>query len=377
MEWIEMSGNLKYWIWLSSLIKVPLKKRLRLLEHFTDPAYLWEAGESELKSLGFCAPRMIGCILDKEARHAADGLMENMYRCDAFAVTLHDRSYPQMLKYIPDPPVVLYVRGKLVKDEVCFSVVGSRRASLYGLDMARKLSMELAKHGVTIVSGLARGIDSKAHLGALEGGGRTIAVLGCGIDIVYPPENRELMDRIIKSGAVISEYLPGTWPAPFFFPARNRIISGLSRGVAIVEAGARSGSLITADFALEQGRDVFAIPGNINSINSLGTNRLIRDGAIAVTGAGDILDELNIRRNMGNEMCFPKKPPEINLGAEERQISMESRTIAQRLTEGPAHIDVIARDCGISPKVVSSVLVMLELSGFVEQLPGKFYKLSE
>jgi DNA processing protein len=372
-----MTGNIKYWIWLSSLVKVPLRKRLRLLKHFTDPAYIWDAGESELKSLGFCSPRIISQITDKEARLAADALMERMHRCDAYAVTLNDRAYPKMLKYIADPPVVLYVRGKFVKDEICVSVVGSRRASHYGLEMARKLSMELAKHGVTVVSGMARGIDSKAHFGALEGGGRTIAVLGCGVDIVYPPENWELMDRIISSGAVISEYLPGTEPTPFYFPARNRIISGLSRGVAIVEAGGRSGSLITADFALEQGRDVYAVPGNINSVNSIGTNRLIRDGAIIITGAGDILDELNVSHHGINVLCTSKILPDICLGGNDRQISMEGKTIAQRLMAGPAHVDVIARDCGISVQAASSVLVMLELSGFVEQLPGKFYKLAE
>lgn len=370
-----MTDNLKYWIWLSSLVKVPLRKRLRLLELFTDPAYIWEAGESELKSLGFCSPRIIKCITDKDARRSADKLMERMYRCDAFAVTLHDRAYPQMLKNIADPPLVLYIRGKLVKDEICVAVVGSRRATYYGLEMARRLSMELVKHGITIVSGLARGIDSKAHLGALDGGGRTIAVLGCGVDRVYPPENGELMERIIRSGAVISEYLPGTTPMPFHFPARNRIISGLSRCVTIVEAGAKSGSLITADFALEQGRDVFAVPGNINSANSLGTNRLIRDGAIIVTGAGDILDELNLRSHGENALCSPRIPPDINIGGEERQISIEGGMIAQRLMNGPAHIDIIARDCGISPQAASYALMMLELSGFVEQLPGKFYKL--
>lgn len=372
-----MTGNLKYWIWFSSLVKVPLKKRLGLLKYFTDPAYIWEAGENELKSLGFLTPCIISRITDKETRREVNTLIERLYRCDACAVTLHDPAYPQMLKHIADPPVVLFVRGKLVKDEICVSVVGSRRATHYGLEMARKLSGELARHSVTVVSGLARGIDSKAHLGALEGGGRTIAVLGCGVDVVYPPENSGLMDRIISSGAVISEFLPGTGPMPYNFPARNRIISGLSRGVAIVEAGGRSGSLITADFALEQGRDVYAVPGNINSVNSLGTNRLIRDGAIIVTGAGDILDELNIKHHGENALYTAKKLPNINLGGQERQLSIEGRTIAQKLMAGPAHIDVIARDCGISPQVTSSVLVMLELSGFVEQLPGKFYKIAE
>lgn len=365
-----MVSNLKYWIWLSSLVKISPRRRVQLLDHFGDPALIWECTEAELRTLHLCTPQMLAAIMDRQSRKEVPRLIDEIGRCDINAITINDSLYPVDLKNIPDPPVVLYYKGKLESDAVCVAVVGSRIATPYGLEMARQLSQELAKHGVTIISGMARGIDSKAHSGALEGGGRTVAVLGCGVDIVYPSENISLMNKICQYGAVISEYLPGTPPIPFNFPARNRIISGLSQGVAIVEANEKSGSLITADFALEQGRDVYAVPGNINSMNSTGTNKLIKDGAKIVTNAGDILDELKISHGANNNLCRERQLRSVSLGGDER-------TIAQRLLNGPAHIDIIARDCGISIQLAGSVLVMLELSGFVEQLPGKFYKLAE
>lgn len=365
-----MVSNIKYWIWLSSLVKISPRKRLQLLDYFGDPALIWEASEAELKALHFVTPQMAVCILDKQSRKMIPTLYDEIGKCDADIITMQDGRYPEALRSIPDPPVVLYCRGKLEKNAVCIAIVGSRRATQYGLDIAAKLSRELAGHGVTIVSGMARGIDSKAHSGALENGGKTIAVLGCGVDIVYPSENLELMKKICRCGAVISEYLPGTPPMAFNFPARNRIISGLSQGIAIVEANEKSGSLITADFALEQGRDVYAVPGNINSSNSQGTNRLIRDGAKVVTNAGDILDELKISHGDMNYLCNIRNIPDSIMGNDEK-------SIAQRLQNGPAHIDTIARDCGISIQLASSVLVMLELSGFIEQLPGKYYRLAE
>ncbi len=364
-----MQSELKYWVWLSILEGVSPRRKYILLEHFGDPAYIWEAGEAELKRSGLCTPKAISRLTDREAKNSISVAMEQIKKCDADVITLHDRCYPSALKFTADPPTVLYCRGNMISDEICVAVVGSRRATWYGLDMAKRLSRALAGHGVTVVSGMARGVDSQAHLGAIEGGGRTIAVLGCGVDMTYPPENRELMKKIVENGAVISEYPPGTKPVPYNFPARNRIISGLSKGVAIVEASERSGSLITADFALEQGRDVFAVPGNINSAYSTGTNRLIREGAKIVTGVEDIIDELDLGKT-ADTMIYTDKKSGLKLSGDEK-------SIAQRLVCGPVHIDVIARDCGLSIPIASSVLVMLELSGFVEQLPGKFYKLVE
>lgn len=389
-----MDSNLKYWLWLSSLVKISPRKRLALLNHFKNPALLWEAGENELRASQLCTPKIISYIMDNDIKRNADKLTARVLASDIGVITIHDESYPRMLKYTADPPAVLYCRGRLVPDELCVAVVGSRKATWYGLDTSKRLSSELARHGVTVVSGMARGVDSKAHCGALEAGGRTIAVLGCGVDIVYPKENFKLMDEICRRGAVISEFLPGTEPIPFNFPARNRIISGLTQGVVIVEASEKSGSLITADFALEQGRDVFAVPGNINSMNSSGTNRLIREGARIITCAGDILDEINIKHDDRLDFCAEKKYRDMkpalnplltdeagkqscsgcgeNAGA---QIGIDEKTIAEKLLNGPAHIDVIAHDCGISVQLAGSILLMLELSGFVEQLPGKFYRL--
>ncbi len=363
-----MDSEVKYWVWLSMLTEVSPRRKHILLEYFKDPAYIWEAGEAELKASGLCTPKVIHSLTDSDTRKSTTAAIEQIKKCDANIVTHNDQAYPSALRAIADPPVVLYCRGRLQKDEVCVAVVGSRRATWYGLDMAKRLSRELAGYGVTVVSGMARGVDSKAHLGALEGGGRTIAILGCGVDIAYPPENRDLMKQIICSGAVISEYPPGTKPIPYNFPARNRIISGLSRGVTIVEASDKSGSLITADFALEQGRDVFSVPGNINSINSTGTNRLIQEGAKIVTRVEDIIEELNLNTKTENINNAGRKFRGLDLNGDEK-------SIAQRLICGPVHIDAIVRDCGLSIQIASSILVMLELSGFVEQLPGKFYKL--
>ncbi|HOA55445.1 MAG: DNA-processing protein DprA [Acetivibrionales bacterium] len=365
-----MKSNVKYWIWLNSLVKVTPRVKYQLLKYFGDPVLVWEADEAELRASGLCTRRTVGHLTDKTARGHAERAFESLKRCDADVITIYDSSYPELLKHIDDPPLALYCRGRLENDSVYIAVVGSRRATWYGLDMAKRLSREMAKHGVTIVSGMARGVDSHAHRGALESGCRTVAVLGCGIDTVYPPENRGLMDEIIKHGAVISEFLPGTEPARYNFPARNRIISGISLGVTVVEAGEKSGSLITADYALEQGREVFAVPGNINSYNSTGTNKLIREGAKIVTGVGDILDELKIGHNSQKSYNDVKK-------TELMKLSRDEKTIAQRLLNGPVHLDVISRECGMSVQMTSSILLMLELSGFVEQLPGNYYKLVE
>jgi len=363
-------NNLFYWVWLSSLVRISPRKRFELLNYYKEPALIWHSTERELKSLPFLTPQALSQLTDRQLRKDANRHFEDLYTEGIDIVHFNDNKYPEYLKDIYDPPVVLYVKGKLDSGEKCLAVVGSRRATAYGLCMAERISAELAKSGITVVSGMARGIDSKAHNGALSVNGRTIAVLGCGLDIVYPYENRELMKNIANSGAVISEFLPGVPPIPYNFPARNRIISGISLGVAIIEANEKSGSLITANYALEQGRDVFAVPGNINSMNSAGTNRLIRDGAIIVTAVSDILDELNIGYEAKNPFYLKKSFPKS-------EFTNDEILVAKKLTDGPVHIDLLARDSGLSVQMVGSILVMLELKGFVEQLPGKFYKLSE
>lgn len=277
-------------------------------------------------------------------------------------VQWEDPSYPGLLRTIADPPRILYLRGTLRdEDRTAVAVVGARRASAYGIAVAEWLGQELARCAVTVVSGLARGIDAAAHRGALRGGGRTIAVLGCGVDIAYPPEHARLMAQIIEAGAVLAEYPPGTPPLKHHFPARNRIISGLSLGVVVVEGREDSGALITADCALEQGREVFAVPGGIFEQTSALPHRLLQQGAKLVTGVEDILEELRL----------PKRPPPAAASAIALE-GIEAAVYAQ-LTMDPQHVDALVLRCGAPVAEVSRALVGLELRGLVRALAGQRY----
>jgi len=279
------------------------------------------------------------------------------------AITWEDPDYPSLLREIPDPPPLLYVRGTLEpEDSWAVAVVGTRRASVYGKEVTRRLVTDLARSGITVVSGLARGIDGVAHQAALEAGGRTIAVLGCGVDRVYPPEHRALARRIVEQGALVSEYPLGTPPEARNFPPRNRIISGLSLGVLITEAGRGSGALITADYAAEQGRDVFAVPGSILAAGSGGTNRLIQEGAKLVMETADILRELNL--TMAAEQ------------AQAREVLPETETeaaILAHLGAEPVHVDDLGRAVGMPIAEVTSALTLMELKGLVRQVGGMKY----
>ena len=279
-------------------------------------------------------------------------------------ITLWDQQhYPADLRSIYDPPALLYVRGTL-PEQPAFAVVGARRASPSGRQLTTEICAELAARNITVVSGLARGIDSAAHQGALETG-RTVAVLGCGIDVVYPPENSRLAQGIIKQGAILSEYPPGTPPLAGHFPGRNRIISGLSKGVLIVEAAQKSGSLLTADFALEQGREVFAVPGPVYSQIGCGVNRLLKDGAHLVTEARDILDVL-----------WPGKATDLPILAGDplpERLNNEQLKVYENLGAEPLHIDQLTRKCSLTAMELSAILLHLELEGGAEQLPGMRY----
>ncbi len=286
-------------------------------------------------------------------------------------VTCAEEGYPKLLREIPDPPMVLYVRGRLFSGQGDFgvAVVGSRRASLYGVETAERLSGRLAELGLTVVSGMARGIDTAAHRGALRGNGRTVAVLGCGLARCYPPENRPLMERIAAHGAVLSEFPLRTPPLPAHFPRRNRIISGLSWGVVVVEAARRSGALVTSRCALEQGREVFAVPGPIGRPQSEGTHRLIREGARLITCVEDILEELSphLGRFTGREASMDEtsdpKGGRIP-GAE---------TILAQIGTDPIVFDDLIRRCDTPVPEAGRILLQLELAGAVRQLPGQFY----
>lgn len=279
-------------------------------------------------------------------------------------LTCQDPDYPRLLRNIPDPPVLLYGRGERRFGEA-LAVVGSRAPSPTGKVAAETLSREVAAQGLTVVSGLARGIDAAAHRGALAAGGQTIAVLGCGIDRIYPRENARLYAQIVENGTLLSEYLPGSDPLPGHFPGRNRIISGLSRGTLVIEAAIDSGSLITAELALEQGREVFAVPGSIDRPTSAGPNQLIKDGAHPVTEAEDILAAL-----WPGHSCRPLRAAAAPFA---ETLGEPSRSVWAALGEFPRHIDDLTGELGLTAGELSAILLHLELQGGVAQLPGARY----
>jgi DNA processing protein len=290
-------------------------------------------------------------------------------------VTLTDGNYPGNLRNIYDPPQALYVKGSFdERDSVAVAIVGSRRASLYGVEMAEKFGRALALRGITVVSGMAVGIDSAAHRGALKAGGRTIAVMGSGHGHIYPPKNKELYDEISASGAVVTEYEEDVEPFAYNFPRRNRIISGLSLGVVVVEAAKNSGALITANFAAEQGRTVFAVPGKASSITSAGTNELIKDGAVLVQSADDVIDELSIK-----EIPHPgavDRTAKIARMTKEyiyNSLTEDERKIYKTLSDEPAHIDDIVSLSGLDARGASKALLSLEIKKLITQMPGKHF----
>ncbi len=289
-------------------------------------------------------------------------------------VSIFDDNYPQLLKSIPDAPVLLYVKGNMTKENsLSVAIVGSRRASLYGTAIAEKFAMNLAELGVTIVSGLAKGIDTAAHRGALKAKGATIAVLGNGLATVYPTENKKLFEEIGEKGAVISEFSMATPPATYNFPRRNRIISGLSLGVIVAEASAQSGALITSRFALEQGREVFAVPGKVDSVNSQGVHSLIKDGAKLVNNINDVLEELAPQLKFHLKGTNTITAQDTSLSEFTKNLSGEEAVIFERIHEDAVHIDEIADKSGRSVSQVTGVLLKLELKHLVRQLPGKLF----
>lgn len=302
-----------------------------------------------------------------EGRRDVDTLtgLEKIMAQDIKISCVEDDDYPQLLGSIYDPPYLFYYRGNLeILGSFCLGVVGSRAATAYGKVQSRRFGNELAKQGMVVVSGLARGIDTEAHLGALESGGKTAAVLGSGLEVVYPPENKKLYDRIAQTGLIISEFPPQAHPEPGNFPARNRTISGLCRGILVIEAKLRSGALITADFALEQGRDVFAIPGAINNPNSDGTNNLIKQGACLVSSIEDILTEYGLNQQL--------EPPPAQ-GALIFDLDKDEAAVLQALGYETVHFDTLLGRAGLSIGILSALLLNLEMRGIIRALPGNQY----
>jgi DNA processing protein len=353
----------KYWLGFNLVKGVGPAKVQALLNNFGDLRSAWNARETQLRKIGF-DKRAIDSFLTTRAELDLDQCLADVQAIGVSLLTWNSEAYPSYLRDIDGAPPLVYVHGSLEEiDRWAVAVVGTRRLTSYGRQVTQELVTGLVLNGVTIVSGLARGIDAIAHKTALDHGGRTIAVLGSGPDCIYPPENRFLARQIVNGrGAVISEYGMGVQPEAKNFPPRNRIISGLSLGVIVVEAGDRSGAGITARFALEQGRDVFAVPGNIYSPASIGTNRLIQQGAKLVAGVDDVLEELNLA------MVLEHSAVQLALPETEDESAIFANLSAQ-----PVHVDDLSRSTGLSSSVVSSTLTLMELKGMVRQVGGMNY----
>lgn len=358
-------SDLRYWVGFNIVPAIGPARTKALLDFFGDLEAAWKASTAELKAAGLDR-RAVENLLECRHKLDLDAEVDRIHAAGIQILTWDDPGYPSLLRHIHGPPALLYVRGELTPaDEWAVAVVGTRRASVYGREVTRRLAGDLAANGIAVVSGLARGIDTQAHKAALEAGGRSIAVLGHGLDRIYPAENANLAREIIERGALVTEYALGIPPEGGNFPARNRIISGLSLGALVVEAGEGSGALITADFAVEQGREVFAVPGNIFHRGAAGTNRLIQQGAKAVTRVEDILEELN-----------------LTMVAQHREVQAivpENETEAvllQHLSEEPVHVDELKRESGLPITTVSSTLALMELKGMVRQVGGMNYVLA-
>jgi DNA processing protein len=353
------------WVALSLAAGIGPVRFQRLLAVCGGAVAAWRATDLELAAAGL-EPRTATALRSLRARTSPDAVAAQLARLQISTVTLLDEAYPTRLRELPDPPPVLFVRGRLQRrDDLAVALVGTRRASSYGRAVAEQLATELAAAGVTIVSGLARGVDTAAHAAAVRAGGRTLAVLGNGLDQVYPPENLGLAQRIVDddAGALVSEFGPGVPPDAVNFPRRNRIIAGLCAVTVVVEAGERSGALITADFALEQGREVMVVPGSILSPLSAGPNSWLRQGAAAVTCAGDILDVLQLPRGM----------PEPLAAVTETDLNSSEAAVWRILDREPRHIDDVIRASGQGASVVGAALATLELKGLARRQGSLLY----
>ena len=357
--------DIKYWVGFSLIPGIGRVKFGQLESYFKSLENAWRAAPAELKQSGL-DKGSIRAITSYRPKVSLEAEMVKLDRYGVKVLTYHDPDYPSRLKEIYDYPPIIYLRGSLLpEDEWCLAVVGTRRATVYGRQVTEEIVADLARSKITIVSGLAKGIDSVAHHSALEAGGRSIAVFACGLDIVYPGENADLARRIMQQGALISEYPLGTRPKADNFPRRNRIMSGLSLGVLVVEAGETSGAMITAHLALEQNREVFAIPGSILSPASRGTNHLIQEGAKLVRDYTDILEELNLTAVAQQIEMKEVIPP-----------SETESLLLKQLSAEPTHIDEVCRLSGLPVSTVSSTLAMMELKGLVKQVGAMNYSLA-
>ena len=354
--------NTIFWIGFNLVKGIGAVRFKALLDYFGDAGTAWQASPQALQAAGL-SPKLVKNLLKIRSQVSLELVWERMQTQGINILTWEDENYPRRLKDIDQPPPVLYLRGDLTPgDEWAVAIVGTRRITSYGRQVTEEVASTLARNGVTVVSGLARGVDAVAHQAALNAGGRTLAVLGNGVDRIYPPENRRLAEQIISQGALISDYPLGTPPAGTNFPPRNRIISGLALAVVVVEAGLDSGALITSTFAAEQGRDVFAVPGSILAHQSKGTNRLIQDGAHPLLDPQEILEVLNltmVTEHRSARLVLPTDSTEAQL--------------LQILSSEPLHVDDIHAKTDMPIEKVSATLAMMELKGMVRQVGGMHY----
>ena len=390
---------LKYWVWLAELPRLKGPERLALLRHFGSPEELFFAAREELLLVEGLPPARAELALNRDLS-AADRILADCQRLGQRIMTIQDAEYPQRLRNIFNPPLVLYVKGRMpvMDEEAAIAVVGTRECTPYGTACGERLGRELAASGAVVVTGLARGVDSAAARGALRAGGTVVGVTGGGLDVVYPPENGDLYADVAATGVLLSEYPPGSPPDKAHFPVRNRIMSGLSVAALVVEAPGHSGALITARLALEQGREVYAVPGPIDAPDSVGCNRLIRDGAGLAAEGWDILRDFQERfpeklrparklpawtplptRRRAEPRRKPEPAPEPEKAPALRAVSREGLTDDQIALlgvlepEGPVQVDDLIESTGIPARRVSSALTMLEIDGCVRQHDGKRY----
>jgi DNA processing protein len=366
--------NVLPWLSLKNVKGVGNHLFKKLIDHFHFPENIFQSSIQELAQVKGVSHSIGKAIQAKKITEKEERELELALAKGIRIITMADETYPPLLHHIPDPPPLLYVSGNLEKSTENIAIVGSRNATQYGIKTAKQLSRELIHHSLSIISGMARGIDSAAHYGAIEGKGKTIAVLGSGIDVIYPTENTRLFHKITETGAVISEFPFGTRPEPHNFPLRNRIISGMSLGTIVVEAALKSGSLITSRLAAEQGREVFAVPGSIRSFKSAGTHSLLKQGAKLVENVNDVMEEL---LPFLNDPVINRSDSDDQIKKIHTRLDSDESIVFKALEPYPIHIDDIIRSTGFDPGKLSGILLKLELEGIVTQLPGKHFSSCE
>jgi DNA processing protein len=369
-EWNYEMDHILPWLILKNIPGIGNHLFKRLLDQWKSPEIILQQPIAELASIQGVSENLAHAIAKKLPTINAKKEIERARQIGITILSMNDENYPPLLRQLPDPPPVLYVYGQLIPSDTCVAIVGSRNSTPYGETITRTLAKDLANNQITIVSGMARGIDTSAHKGALDANGRTVAVMGCGLETVYPAENKALFHSIAKNnGAVISEFSMGARPEAYHFPSRNRIISGMSMGTIVVEAGNKSGSLITARLALEQNRQVFAVPGQVHSQMTEGTHRLIKQGAKLIENAQDVLEDLGPFLNAHLQVLPDKK-----MSSREKDVPpMDSieKLIWDQLTIDPKYIDDIQHQMDITSSDLSVQLLQMEMKGLVEQHPGK------